>query len=303
MKAGGNGRVPDLKLVEGTYKFLQRKTYSPRDLANGYLSWERYQDGHGYQRARTSKAGEIAVALKAGGDCPDPVWVSRRDDGTEWIVDGLQRYLGHWDAARALVADVYRVKDVATEEMIFHILNARKPLNASHVAMTWPCASGLLMAMVNSSGPLAGHLNTASTSSSPNKISAATFAKALHCCLTGRDSFAAISYTMAGLDAAIRADSADSRSRAESFCQFIGDAFIGGPPLPGTVLRAFALVWRRKTSDRGVPPKVTARQIRALQRPAGPKDQTWKALAGRVGHEARMVERVIIPAILERWEA
>jgi len=295
---------PALLIPEGTYKFLQRRVFSVRDMNNGMLNWEEYNQGTGYQRAKTDKAVEIGIVLDNGGVCPDPIWVSQRKDSSYWIVDGIQRYLGHFLASKPLAALVHEVAEpvAANEKMIFHVLNHRKALSASHTAMTWPNAAGALLNWANEASALEGHVNAKSTCSTSSKIAAASLAKALLAALTGKDALSGIGFTMTALDRAIKQDGTAARRHAEAYCQLIADAFIDGQVLPGTVLRGFGLVLYRKMNGNSVPLKLTRSQVKSLQSPGG-KYKTWKDLVHRVGQEGQMVGQVIVPRIMERWTA
>jgi ParB-like nuclease domain len=103
-----------------------------------------------YQRIKIGSAVEkIARSLEAGGQTP-PIVLNRRKDGTDWIVDGQQRWWAAVQTKRPIWANVYALhrtmdglSEMEAEEALFSIYNDVCRLSPDTTVNAWPGPVGV----------------------------------------------------------------------------------------------------------------------------------------------------------------
>ena len=79
---------------------------------------------HRYQRDRIEEmVSELVYVLAHGGVVPNRVVLSRRPDGSRYIIDGQQRWWAHREARKPMRCIEYSINSVEIERDIFLVLN------------------------------------------------------------------------------------------------------------------------------------------------------------------------------------
>lgn len=108
-----------------------------------------------YQRAQiTSECHRIVHALKSGGSVPAAITLSKRQDGSLWVVDGQQRWWACLDCHHPLPALIYEISEWDVERDLFNILNDHVALNAESIVHAH---SGPTAAMIREAADKPGH--------------------------------------------------------------------------------------------------------------------------------------------------
>jgi hypothetical protein len=181
-------------------------TLQPDDLANIGID-ERYQ------RAQiTTECHRIVHALKSGGSVPAPITVAVREDGSQWCVDGQQRWWACLDCQHPLQALVYAIQDWNVERDLFNVLNDHVALNAESIvhAHSGPTAAMIREAADKPGHALCGHVGFGRRS---GPYSAPLLARGMLAAATGIAPVGAIKQVLARCDFALQDAAAIERAQ------------------------------------------------------------------------------------------
>lgn len=148
----------------------------------GVVELDRLQIDERYQRIRvTTWVNTLTHVLLQGGDFPSPIVVSKRPDGSLYIVDGQQRWWAAGEAKRPLPAYVYELGAdfIEAERKLFTILNHQKSVRSNTIVHAWVGEIGDLIRKSDTTPdhPMFGKINLGNNASRP--FAAAVLVRAL----------------------------------------------------------------------------------------------------------------------------
>lgn len=187
-------------------------TLTPKQMAEIRVDSERYQRVRQVEEVNT-----LIHVLRSGGSIPDPVTLSRRPDGTLWVVDGQQRFWAYLETETPMRALIYEVPDIDAERTLFVVLNSTQHISANTKVHAWagPVAAYLRQINDDKDSPFFGQINFGQHHSRP--YPAMVMVKGVLSVMTGLSSFSApANDLLRRADVAWQTDAA-ARDRARAF--------------------------------------------------------------------------------------
>lgn len=254
-----------------------------------------------YQRLKVGPWVNMLIhVLLAGGDFPAPAVLSRRPDGSLYIVDGQQRYWAAVETKQPLPVSIYEFGPnfLEIEMKLFQILNAKHSIRADYIVHGWPGEAGDFMRKLGESpsSSLYGRINF--SNNTQRTFGASTLLKALTMVL--REKAGAQAHGGSGhiqnwcgqADELLRRPG--NHTKAEAAARLLGEVFGPGKGsrLLHHVARAFAAVMGQRWRDGVVYP--SARTIASLRR------TNWATVVP--SGEAKYIP-VVINTVERKWPA
>lgn len=252
-----------------------------------------------YQRLKVGPwVNTLIHVLLAGGDFPAPAVLSRRPDGSLYIVDGQQRYWAAVEAKRPLPVYIYEFGPnyLEIEMKLFQILNAQRNIRADFIVHGWPGESGDLMRKLGESpsSPLYGQINF--SNNTYRTFGASVLLKTITLTLSGKPGAQAgggsgdIQNWCGQADELLRRPG--SHTKAEAAARLLGEVFGQGKGsrMLYHVARAFAAVMAHRWRDGVVYP--SSRTVASLRR------TNWSTVVP--SGEAKFIP-VVISAVERKW--
>lgn len=182
-------------------------------------------EGKAYQRWRlTPWVNQLIYVLATGGEIIDEVCIAQRPNEAWYMVDGAQRFYAHMDVGVPMRAMIVPTDGkIETEQRLFHILNARRAVNANTKVKSWFGKLGVFLRDLEEKdgSPYFKHINF--TADSHRTYPAAVFVRGITAAMSGTKSDSATDQLLVQAETLFVTDA--GRERANMFVEVLPAVF------------------------------------------------------------------------------